>query len=74
MIISMIAAMGKNRVIGSNNQMMWHLPQEFKYFKETTYGVVLLQVEKILKLLADRFQVVLILLLHVIKITKLMAA
>lgn len=38
MIISMIAAMGKNRVIGSNNQMMWHLPQEFKYFKETTYG------------------------------------
>lgn len=38
MIISMIAAMGKNRVIGKGNQMMWHLPLEFKYFKDTTLG------------------------------------
>ncbi len=38
MIVSMIAAMGNNRVIGKNNQMMWHLPLEFKYFKETTMG------------------------------------
>lgn len=38
MIISMIAAMGKNRVIGKGNQMMWHLPKEFAYFKETTMG------------------------------------
>ena len=38
MIISMIAAMGKNRVIGKANKMMWHLPLEFAYFKETTLG------------------------------------
>ena len=38
MIVSMIAAMGKNRVIGKDNQMMWHLPLEFKYFKDTTMG------------------------------------
>lgn len=38
MIISLIAAMGKNRVIGKDNQMMWHLPKEFKYFKQTTMG------------------------------------
>ena len=38
MIISMIAAMGKNRVIGKDNEMMWHIPSEFKYFKETTLG------------------------------------
>lgn len=38
MIISLIAAMGKNRVIGKNNQMMWYLPKEFKYFKDTTIG------------------------------------
>jgi dihydrofolate reductase len=38
MIVSMISAMGKNRVIGKENQMMWHLPLEFKYFKETTLG------------------------------------
>lgn len=36
MIISLIAAMGKNRVIGKNNKMMWRLPLEWKYFKETT--------------------------------------
>lgn len=38
MIVSMIAAMGHNRVIGKDNQMMWHLPMEFKYFKEKTLG------------------------------------
>jgi dihydrofolate reductase len=38
MIVSMIAAMGKNHVIGRDNQMMWHLPLEYKYFKETTLG------------------------------------
>ena len=38
MIISLIAAMGKNRVIGKDNKMMWHLPLEYKYFKETTMG------------------------------------
>jgi dihydrofolate reductase len=38
MIISMIAAMGKNRVIGKDNKMMWHLPLEYKYFKEVTMG------------------------------------
>lgn len=38
MIISMIAAMGKNRVIGKDNKMMWRLPKEWAYFKETTLG------------------------------------
>lgn len=38
MIVSLISAMGKNRVIGKDNDMMWHLPLEFKYFKDTTYG------------------------------------
>lgn len=38
MIISMIAAMGSNRVIGKDNDIPWHLPDDFKYFKETTKG------------------------------------
>lgn len=38
MIVSAIAAMGKNRVIGHNNRMLWHLPLEFQYFKNTTMG------------------------------------
>ncbi|MEQ9466433.1 MAG: dihydrofolate reductase [Ekhidna sp.] len=38
MIISMIAAMGRNRVIGKDNDIPWHLPDDFKYFKQTTKG------------------------------------
>ena len=38
MIITLIAAMAKNRVIGINNQIPWHLPEDFKHFKQTTIG------------------------------------
>ena len=34
----MIAAMGKNRVIGFNNKMPWHLPADLQWFKKTTFG------------------------------------
>jgi len=34
----MIAAMGKNRVIGLDNKMPWHLPADLKWFKKTTLG------------------------------------
>lgn len=36
MKLSMIAAMGKNRVIGLDNKMPWHLPADLKWFKKTT--------------------------------------
>lgn len=36
MIISMIAAMGSNRVIGRDNDLPWHLPDDFIYFQKTT--------------------------------------
>ncbi|PAU38324.1 diacylglycerol kinase [Vibrio coralliilyticus] len=38
MIISMIAAMAKDRVIGKDNQMPWHLPADFAWFKRCTLG------------------------------------
>ena len=34
----MIAAVAENRVIGNKNTIPWHLPADFKYFKETTLG------------------------------------
>lgn len=34
----MIAAMAKNRVIGANNTMPWHLPADLKHFKKITLG------------------------------------
>lgn len=37
-MISLIWAMGENRVIGINNKMPWHLPAELAYFKRTTLG------------------------------------
>ncbi|MEE2946871.1 MAG: dihydrofolate reductase, partial [Verrucomicrobiota bacterium] len=36
-----IAAMSLNRVIGRGNTIPWHLPDDFKWFKETTMGHVL---------------------------------
>lgn len=36
MKISMIAAMAKDRVIGKDNQMPWHLPADFAWFKQCT--------------------------------------
>lgn len=38
MNISMIAAMAKNRIIGKNNKMPWHLPADLKHFKAITLG------------------------------------
>lgn len=37
-IISLIAAMANNRVIGKNNQMPWHLPADLGHFKAITLG------------------------------------
>jgi dihydrofolate reductase len=37
--ISMIAAIAtKDRAIGFQNQLLWHIPEDFKHFKETTLG------------------------------------
>lgn len=38
MIISLIAAMSENGVIGNNNALPWHLPEDLKYFKQVTLG------------------------------------
>jgi len=37
-IISAIAAMAENRIIGKNNQLPWHLPADLKHFKAVTTG------------------------------------
>ena len=37
-MISMICAVGKNREIGFKNRLLWNLPGDLKYFKETTIG------------------------------------
>lgn len=37
-MISLIVAMDKNRVIGVDNQLPWHLPADLKRFKALTMG------------------------------------
>ena len=36
--ITLVAAMAKNRAIGVDGAMPWHLPRELKHFKNTTMG------------------------------------
>jgi dihydrofolate reductase len=38
MIVSQIAAMSENHVIGKDNQLLWHMPNDLKHFKNTTSG------------------------------------
>lgn len=46
MKISMIAAMANNRIIGKDNQMPWHLPADFAWFKQCTMGKPILMGRK----------------------------
>ena len=36
--ITLIAALGKNRVIGANNDIPWHISEDFAFFKQYTTG------------------------------------
>ncbi len=38
MIISLIAAISQNGVIGDHGKIPWHLPADFRHFKEITMG------------------------------------
>ena len=38
MKLTMIAAIGKHNELGKDNQLLWHLPQDMKFFREQTKG------------------------------------
>ena len=38
MSYSIIAAIGKNNELGKDNDLIWHLKEDMKFFKETTMG------------------------------------
>ena len=39
MLISLVVAAAKNNVIGKDNQLLWNLPSDMKYFKNVTWGM-----------------------------------
>lgn len=38
MIVSAIVAIGENNAIGKSNQLLWHMPNDLKHFKDITSG------------------------------------
>jgi len=39
MIISLVVAASTNNAIGKNNQLLWNLPEDMKYFKNVTWAM-----------------------------------
>src|SRR5918993_5934110 len=39
MVISFLLAASENNVIGKDNKLPWHLPNDLKYFKNLTWGM-----------------------------------
>lgn len=46
MRVSAIAAMAKNRVIGVDNDLPWHLPEDLKFFRDKTKGALMIMGRK----------------------------
>jgi dihydrofolate reductase len=46
MKVSMIAAMGANRAIGLRGSLPWHLPADLRFFKQKTWGHVVIMGRK----------------------------
>ena len=62
MNISIVAAIGKNNELGKNNNLIWHLKDDLKFFKELTTGHVIVMgrktFESLPKMLPNRHHVV----------------
>jgi dihydrofolate reductase len=56
MIISLIAAMDRNRVIGVNGRLPWHLPADMGYFVQMTMGKPVIMGRKTYESIPARFR------------------
>lgn len=54
--IVIIAAVAKNRVIGRDNQLLWHIPEDMAHFKTLTAGHTVIMGRKTWESLPPRFR------------------
>ena len=56
MKVALIVAMDSERGIGRNNDLMWHLPEDMKFFKEKTSGQIVVMGRKNYDSIPERFR------------------
>lgn len=56
MKIALIVAMDNKRGIGKNNDLMWHLPDDMAFFKDTTKGQIVVMGRKNYDSIPERFR------------------
>jgi dihydrofolate reductase len=56
MKVKLIVAMDKNKGIGRNNDLLWHLPNDMKFFRETTQNSVVVMGRKNWESIPERFR------------------
>lgn len=55
-LLTLIAAMDRNGVIGINNRLPWHLPADLKHFRALTLGHAVIMGRKTWESLPDKFR------------------
>jgi dihydrofolate reductase len=46
MIVSLVVAVAEKNAIGGNNSLLWHLPNDLKFFKNITWGMPIIMGRK----------------------------
>jgi len=56
MKVALIVAIDSERGIGKNNDLMWHLPADMQFFKETTKGQIVIMGRKNYDSIPEKFR------------------
>jgi dihydrofolate reductase len=55
-MLSLIVAVAQNRAIGKDNRLLWQLPEDLRYFRETTRGQTVIMGRKTWESLPSAFR------------------